>query len=316
MRLFVVGCGVVLALAIAYVLLASGPDALLASLRSQSIIQQLAWIVMIIATVAALAAAFWSNEQLSRQRNALQILESRLRVEEAQKDVDRATSQLGRTVSDSSLREMQQRLAKAEKDLGEHLRLSDGGEFQTAIAEIRTRQDALKEKLGEAVTKRRSIEQLFADYEGAQRDIERILAGVEQDQKGDSLDARIGNLSQFTKVTESRFHDLEQSKQVLVQLGEEYAALQARLLPLKDERSGIKAMIHQLDDSCAPGRQYRGAGAGRGHQAGGAGEADQREPAPAVGARVEPRRGAVQAGQQPQGHQFAVRQAESRAQEP
>jgi chromosome segregation ATPase len=27
--------------------------------------------------------------------------------------------------------------------------------------------------------------------------------------------------------------------------------LQARLLPLKDERSGIKAMIHQLDDSCA-----------------------------------------------------------------
>jgi chromosome segregation ATPase len=52
-------------------------------------------------------------------------------------------------------------------------------------------------------------------------------------------------------VTESRFHDLEQSKQVLVQLGEEYAALQARLLPLKDERSGIKAMIHQLDDSCA-----------------------------------------------------------------
>jgi hypothetical protein len=118
MRLFVVGCGVVLALAIAYVLLASGPDALLASLRSQSIIQQLAWIVMIIATVAALAAAFWSNEQLSRQRNALQILESRLRVEEAQKDVDRATSQLGRTVSDSSLREMQQRLAKARKGPG------------------------------------------------------------------------------------------------------------------------------------------------------------------------------------------------------
>src|SRR5262245_52034875 len=106
MRLFVVGCGVVLALAIAYVFLASGPDALFASLRSQSIIQQLAWIVMIIATVAALAAAFWSNEQLSRQRNALQILESRLRVEEAQKDVDRATSQLGRTVSDASLREM------------------------------------------------------------------------------------------------------------------------------------------------------------------------------------------------------------------
>jgi hypothetical protein len=251
MRLFVVGCGVVLALAMAYVLFASGPDAVVASLRSQSIDQQLAWIVMIVATVAALTAAFWSNDQIARQRNALQILESRLRVEEAQKDVDRATSQLGRTVSAASLHEMQQRLAKAEKELGEHLRLSEGGEFQTAIAEIRTRQDALKEKLGEAVTKRRSMEQLFADYEGTQRDIERILAGIEQDQKGDTLDVRIANLSQFTKLTESRFRDLEQSKQLLVQLGEQYAALQGRLLPLKDERSGVKALIHHLDDSCA-----------------------------------------------------------------
>jgi len=251
MRLFVVGCGAVLVLAIAYILLGSGPDALVASLRSQSIVQQIAWIFMILAAIAALAAAFLSNERMLQQRNAVQMLESRLRVEEAQKDVDRAVGQLGRTVSDASLRELQQRLAKAEKDLGEQMRVSDTGEFKTAVAEIRTRQEALREKLGEAVTQRRSIEQLFSDYEATQRDIERVLAGIEQDQKGDSLDARIGNLSQFTKVTESRFHDLEQSKQILHQLGEEYAALQARLLPLKDERSGIKAMIHQLDDSCA-----------------------------------------------------------------
>jgi chromosome segregation ATPase len=251
MRLFVLGCGALLALAIAFVLIAAGPDALVASLRSQSFVQQIAWMLMLVATLAVLGAALWLNEQLQQQRNATQLLQSRLRVEEAQKDVDLAMNQLGRSVSDSAMRELQQRLAKAEKDLSEHLRLSEGGEFQALITEIRTRQDTLKDKLGEAVTKRKSIDQLFADYEGTQRDIERILAGIERDQKGDALEARIGNLSQFTKVTESRFQDLEQSKQVLEQLGQDYAALEGRLVPLKDERTGIKARVQQLDDLCA-----------------------------------------------------------------
>src|SRR5262249_41862775 len=160
---------------IAFVLIATGPDALVASLRSQSFVQQIGWMLMLVATLAVLGSALWLNEQLQQQRNATQLLQSRLRVEEAQKDVDLAMNQLGRSVSDSAMRELQQRLAKAEKDLSEHLRLSEGGEFQALIAEIRTRQEALKEKLGEAVSKRKSIDQLFADYEGSQRDIERIL---------------------------------------------------------------------------------------------------------------------------------------------
>src|SRR5215813_12579644 len=215
MRLFVLACGALLALAIAFVLIATGPDALVASLRSQSVVQQIAWMLMLVATLVVLGSALWLNEQLLQQRNAMQILQSRLRVEEAQKDVDVAMNQFGG--SDPAMRELQQRLAKAEKELSEHLRLSDAGEFQTLVTEIRARQDALKDKLGEAVTKRKSIEQLFAEYEGTQRDIERILAGIERDAKGDALEARIGNLSQFTKVTDSRFKELEQSKQVLQQ---------------------------------------------------------------------------------------------------
>jgi DNA repair exonuclease SbcCD ATPase subunit len=251
MRLFVLGCDALLALAIVFVLFASGPDAIAASFLSQPIVQQVAWILVIAATLGVLGSALWLNEQLLQQRNATQILQSRLRVEEAQKDVDLAMNQLGRTVSDAAMRELQQRLAKAEKELGEHMRLSEAGEFQALVAEIRTRQTALKDKLGEAVTKRRSIDQLFTEYEATQRDIERILGGIERDQKGDALEARIGNLSQFTKVTESRFAELEQSKQVLQQLGEEYAALEGRLQPLKDERTGIKARVQQLDGLCA-----------------------------------------------------------------
>jgi chromosome segregation ATPase len=123
--------------------------------------------------------------------------------------------------------------------------------LQALVDEIRARQNALREKLGEAITKRKSIEQLFVEYEGTQHDIERSLSGIEHDQKGDALEARIGNLSQFTKVTESRFQELEQSKQMLLGLRTEFEAIQARLLPLKDDRSGVKALIHQLNDICA-----------------------------------------------------------------
>jgi chromosome segregation ATPase len=251
MRMLVFICGALLALAIAFVLLSSGPypDALLELFRSQPRPQQIAGIVIAVIALIVLAAAIWSNEQLRRQRDAAEILESRLRLEETQRDVDMATHQLGRTVSDSAMRELHERLSRAENDLNTHLQQrSEVSEFQARVEEIQARQNALKDKLGEAVTKRKSIEQLFVEYQATQQDIERTLSNIERDQQGDTLDARIGSLSQFTKLTESRFRDLEQSSKLLTDLGQEFEALQGRLAPLQADRSGIKAVIHQLID--------------------------------------------------------------------
>jgi chromosome segregation ATPase len=246
-------CGAVLALAIAYILLSSGPypDVFYEVFSSQPGAQKIAWMLVVAVSLVVLACAMWSNETLLKQRNAAQILESRLRVEEAQKDVDRAMNQLVRTVPDAAIRELQQRLATAEKELSIQQHRSEAGELQALVEEIRTRQTVLKAKLGEAITKRKSIEQLFVEYEGTQSEIERITSGIEKDQKGDSLEARIGELSRFAKATESRFQEIEQSKQMLLDLKEKFDALQARLLPLKDDRSGVKALIHQLNDMCA-----------------------------------------------------------------
>jgi chromosome segregation ATPase len=253
MRIFVFVCGALLALAIAYIVLSSGPypEVSFQLFRSQLGPQQIAWMFVIVVSLIVLASAIWLNEKLLQQRNATQMLESRLRLEEAQKDVDRAMNQLVRTLPDAAIRELQQRLANAEKELAIQQRRSEASELQALVDEIRARQNALREKLGEAITKRKSIEQLFVEYEGTQHDIERSLSGIEHDQKGDALEARIGNLSQFTKVTESRFQELEQSKQMLLGLRTEFEAIQARLLPLKDDRSGVKALIHQLNDICA-----------------------------------------------------------------
>jgi chromosome segregation ATPase len=244
-------CGALLALAIAFLLLSSGPypDALLDLFRSQPRPQQIAWILVAVISLIVLAAAIWSNEKLRQQSNTTELLESRLRLEEAQRDVDLATHQLGRTVSDSAMRELQERLSRAENDMNTHLQQrSEVSEFQARVEEIQARQNALKDRLGEAVTKRRSVEQLFVEYQATQQDIERTLSNIERDQQGDTLDARIGSLSQFTKLTESRFRDLEQSSKMLMDLGQEFEALQRRLAPLQNDRGGLKAVIHQLID--------------------------------------------------------------------
>jgi myosin heavy subunit len=252
MRPLVLGCSALLALALVVIVITSGPypDVLL-DLPSLLRPQPIAWMCVVIAAVVVLGAAIWSHEKLQQQQRSTAMLESRLRLEEAQRDVDRATSQLGRTVSDPAMRELQERLSRAEKELAAQLQRGEADEFRARVEEIHARQQALKERLGAVITSRKLVERLFLEYESTQADIERTLAGIETDEKGDSLDARIGNLSQFTKLTQSRLHELEQARQMLLELNTEYEALQGRLAPLKDERAGIKGLIHALNDMSA-----------------------------------------------------------------
>jgi hypothetical protein len=244
MRPLVFGCGAVLALALAVILLTSGPypDTLFAIGRPQHI----AWIFVVAVSVIGLMAAVRGDQRLVQQRRATELLESRLRLEEAQRDIDRATQQLGRTVSDKAMRELNERLSRAEKELAAQQQRGDAAAFQAGVEEIRGRQQTLKEKLAEAITPRKSVERLFTEYESTQQDIERTLTGIEVDQKGDNLDGRIGNLAQFTKITGSRLQELEHARQMLLNMEKEFAALEDRLAPLKDERGGIKGMIQQL----------------------------------------------------------------------
>src|SRR6185295_15080643 len=80
---------------------------------------------------------------------------------------------------------------------------SEVSEFQARVEEIRARQNALKDRLGEAVTKRRSIEQLFVEYQATQQDIDL------EAQLGASIGAleRDGDISlaeRIKRITESR----------------------------------------------------------------------------------------------------------------
>jgi hypothetical protein len=121
-----------------------------------------------------------------------------------------ATNRLGRTVS-TALRELQERLSRAENDLNTHLQQrSQASEFQDRVEEIQARQNALK--LGEAVTKRKSLEQLFVEYQTTwvRRSSEPCPTSIATSREIPST--RIG--SRRSSPRESRFRDLEQSSQM------------------------------------------------------------------------------------------------------
>ena len=250
MRTFVFLCGALLVLASAYALF-SYPLNLFELFRSQPAPQLIAWAFIIVVSLILLATAIWLNEKLLQQRTINETLESRLHVEAAQKDVDRAADHLTRTDPDPAIQSLQQRLSNAEQKVRIQQQRNEANELQARTEEIRTRQQSLREKLGEAIERRRSIQQLFAEYEDTQHNIERVLSDIEEDKTGETLEARIGKLSQFTKVTDSRFEELDRSKQMLLNLREEFDTLQNRLLPLRDDQCGIKALILQLNNASA-----------------------------------------------------------------
>src|SRR5215472_4514994 len=101
MPIVILVCSVLLIGAVGYQLYTSEspPGALIEFLQSQPLLHKLAWVVIVAAPFALIAAALWESARLEQQRKANEVWETRFRgvrksVEEfddAQKDADRAT---------------------------------------------------------------------------------------------------------------------------------------------------------------------------------------------------------------------------------
>jgi chromosome segregation ATPase len=97
------------------------------------------------------------------------------------------------------------------------------------------------------IGKRRSIEQLLAELQRSQDDIDGMLAGIEGD--GSNLQDQLAKLTQSLSGTNPRFDEIERSMEALVQLKRGFGVLQTRLLPLEqNEHGGINNLIKAVHD--------------------------------------------------------------------
>jgi chromosome segregation ATPase len=254
MRILVLVCGALLALAVAFEVYSSEypPTALIELVQSQPLMQKLAWAVIIVMPFGLLAGALWESARLDQQRKANDVWETRFRgvrkaadeLDDAQKDIDRATSNLERSDPEDALSTLQRRLIEAERTT--HLQQSHN-EKEGLLARIemaRRQQQVLREKLGETIEKRRLIEPLFIELQNSQDVLEKGLTGL----KADDLNDRLQALMQSTERMKSRCEEIERMLATFVQLKGELDALKNRLAPLDDKQSGVKSLVNALHE--------------------------------------------------------------------
>jgi chromosome segregation ATPase len=254
MRILVLVCGALLALAAGFEVYSSEypPTALVELVQSQPLMQKLAWAVIIVTPFGLLAGALWESARLEQQRKANEVWETRFRgvrkaadeLDDAPKDIDRATSNLERSDPEDAMSALQRRLIEAERTT--HLQQSRN-EKEGLLARIdmaRQQQQALREKLGETIEKRRLIEPLFIELQNSQDILEKGLTGL----KADDLNDRLQAMMQSTERMTSRCEEIERMLAAFVQLKGELDALKGRLAPLEDKQSGVKSLVNAMHD--------------------------------------------------------------------
>ena len=259
MAKFVGICVVLFVLAVGLVVVNQPQDmaALFEAFRSEPLAQKLAWFLVVLIPLALIPSALWLSDALLRQRRANDALEQRLggvrqgvrELTKSQVDADASVHHLARTDPEGTIGAVTQRLTDAERVTQVQEGRSEIGDLQSRVDELRTRQQALRDRLAPVLEKRRAIEQLFADLDSRQSDIERSLAEIVSGDDATAIEVRLNNLMEFVRRSHERCDDIEQAAKTIGGLKEDFAGLQTRLEPQAAAQDGIRRRVKDLDDA-------------------------------------------------------------------
>ena len=249
-------CGAIFVLALAYLILAEGhaAGAVFGAFSEQSFPAKLAWLIVVVVPLVLIPAAVWLGETLVRQRQAALALELRLDgvrqnvkgLVKSQVEAEMAVHQLVRTDPEDAVNALQQRLAEAGALLQTQQSRNEIGDLDSHVEAVRSRQQALQQRLGPIVEKRRSIEQLFVDLDTRQHDIERALAEVAGGGDAVALDIGLKKMTDFVRQSHDRCDEIERASQVIAGLQQDFTGLQTRLTPLADSAEGVMRRVKDL----------------------------------------------------------------------
>ena len=260
MAKFVGICVVLFVLAVGLIVVTQPQDmaALFEAFRSEPLAQKLAWFLVVLIPLALIPSALWLADALLRQRRANDALELRLggvrqgvrELAKSQVDADASVHHLARTDPEGAIGAVTQRLTDAERVTQvQESRNEIGGDLQSRVDELRAHQQALRDRLVPVLEKRRSIEQLFADLDSRESDIERSLAEIVSGDDATAIEVRLNNLMEFVRRSHERCDDIEQAAKTIGGLKEDFAGLQTRLEPQAAAQDGIRRRVKDLDEA-------------------------------------------------------------------
>ncbi len=121
------------------------------------------------------------------------------------------------------------------------------GDLDARAGEIRAQQQALQSRLAPIVEKRRSIEQLFADLESRQYDVDRTLAEIGGGDDAVALNVRLKKMIEFVRASDQRCDEVERASKVIAGLREDFVELQKRLAPFAAAADGVAMRVKELE---------------------------------------------------------------------
>jgi predicted nucleic acid-binding Zn-ribbon protein len=240
----------------ALVLLIGSRSITLAAFLSLPVLQQIAWVVVGLVPLAITGIALFQTSRLMQKRKVAKALETHLRnihlgvknLEEVQTGTDLAMEYLDGSDPERAIGAVQTRLSGTEEAMQFHAQRNQSSDLLGAIEKTRQHQEQIRQKLGDVTAKRRSIETSIAQLEGVQGEMEGMIAALEQDKEGGTLERRLQKLSQFVGLTNTRCAEIEQSMRNLLELEEKFALLQRRIAPMHDKGTGVVSLLDALSD--------------------------------------------------------------------
>jgi chromosome segregation ATPase len=246
-------------LAVGFVVVSHAQDfaALFEAFRTEPLTQKLAWFVIVLIPLALIPSAIWLCDAVIRQRKAADELELRLggvrqaarELGKTQVDVDAAIHHLARTDPETAIGDVTARLTEAERVLHVQQNRNEVGDLQAKVDALRVQQQALRKRLIPALEKRRSIEQLFAELDSREADIDRALDEIASGDDAIAIDVRLKRLMDFVRRSHERCDEIEQASKTIASLKEDYGALGERLAPLVAAKDGIAQRLKELNEA-------------------------------------------------------------------
>jgi chromosome segregation ATPase len=230
------------------------PVQLVAQFFTLTFPQQLTIVVAVLVTSFLIASAALQSARFARQGRRLASLNKRLNafreasetVDGAQRNLSSAVDHLVASDPENTIVSLHQRLIDAEQRTATQQGRNEAVDMQARLDEIRRRQQALREQLGEVAEQRRAIAPVFDELRERQIQLDRALAEVETDSSSTSLPDRLKGLTDNVTQFNARLKGLEESLTTLHRFRDELGQSRDRIEPLRAPDVGIAALMTEL----------------------------------------------------------------------
>ncbi|MBR0852972.1 hypothetical protein [Bradyrhizobium liaoningense] len=201
--------------------------------------------------LALIGASTW---RLSRQDRRLNTLRDRLRktredvvvAHALQNHLDATVQHLIESDPREAISALHDKLGETEQRALLQQGRNESTDMHDQLADIRRRQQDLREMVGKVAEQRRSVEPVFTEIRDRQNQLERSLHDLETDDRKNNLADRLKEVARDVSALLTRVNTVQDTFATLNQYKDDLAKSHAELAPLRSADAGINALIGEL----------------------------------------------------------------------